>query len=328
LRICIVGAGSIGAFMGARFVLAGEPRVILIDQGERLDALKAGLTLVGEDGTRTAVHGYLATGDFGDAGPQDVIVLATKAHEIASVAPRLPALCGPETVVVTLQNGIPWWYFQRHSGPYEGRRIKALDPDGTIERHVAAERVLGCVAYPAVVLERPGVVRHVEGNYFPIGELDQSKTARLQRVADLFARSGFKTRLLDDVRAEIWLKAWGSLCFNPISALTGATMRDIARMPDTRALAERMMTEASEICSRLGVSIRKTVEQRIAGAERVGAHKTSMLQDVEAGRRLEHEALIGSIVELGRWTGVPTPAIDAVHACTRLLDARLREGSA
>jgi len=323
LKICVVGTGAIGGLLGARFVLAGEKHVTLIDKGERLEALNAGLTLVGEDARETAVRGYVATGDFDDPGPQDVVILATKAHEIASVAPRMPKLYGPDTVVVTIQNGIPWWYFQRHSGPFEGRRLASLDPDGAIAESIPADRILGSVAYPAAIVPRPGVVRHVEGDYFPIGELDGSTTGRLTRVADLFSRCGFKTRLLDDVRAEIWLKAWGNLSFNPISALTGATMRDIARMPETRDLAERMMHEANRICERLGVSVRKTVEQRIAGAENVGAHKTSMLQDVESRRRLEHGALIGAVVELGRWTGVETPAIDAVHACIRLLDRSL-----
>jgi len=248
-------------------------------------------------------------------------VLATKAHEIAAVAPRLPALFGPDTAVLTIQNGIPWWYFQRHAGPFEGRRLSSLDPDGTIERHIGSERVLGGVAYPAAVVERPGVVRHVEGGYIPVGELDGAATERAQRVVDLLVRAGFKSRLLDDVRAEIWLKAWGSLAFNPISALTRATMADIARTPGTRRLVERMMTEAREICDRLGVTVRKTIAERIAGAEKVGAHKTSMLQDLEAGQRLEHEAVIGAVAELGRWTGVETPAIEAVDACVGLLDS-------
>jgi len=326
LKICVVGTGAIGGLLGARFVLGGETGVTLIDRGKRLEALRAGLTLVEEDGSEAAVTGYVATGDLDAPGPQDVVILATKAHEIESVAPRMPALLGPETVVVTIQNGIPWWYFQRNPGRFEGRQIPSLDPDGTLETHIPADRILGCVAYPAAVVDRPGVVRRVEGTYFPIGELDGTKTDRLRDVADLFARSGFKTRLLDDVRAEIWLKAWGNLSFNPISALTGATMRDIARAPATRDLAERMMTEASAICDALGVTVRKTVEQRIAGAGNVGAHKTSMLQDVESRQRLEHEALIGAVAELGRWTDVPTPAIDAVSACVALLDRTIQEG--
>ena len=328
MKICVVGAGAIGGLLGARFVLGGESEVTLIDRGERLEALSAGLTLVEEDGNEAAVTGYVATGDFDAPGPQDVVVLATKAHEIESVAPRMPALFGPDTVVVTIQNGIPWWYFRRNPGAFEGRRIPSLDPDGVIEEHLPADRILGCVAYPAAVVLRPGVVRRVEGTYFPIGELDGSQSDRVQGVADLLVRSGFKTRILHDIRAEIWLKAWGNLSFNPISALTGATMRDIARAPATRDLAAQMMTEASAICDALGVTVRKTVEQRIAGAENVGAHKTSMLQDVESGQRLEHEALIGAVAELGRWTNVPTPAIDAVNACVVLLDETIQAGGA
>jgi 2-dehydropantoate 2-reductase len=310
--------------MGARLVAGEQAEVTLIDRGERLEALRDGLALTGEDGETRRLTGYRATGDFDEPGPQDVVVLATKAHEIEQVAPRMPALFGEKTVVVTVQNGIPWWYFQRYAGPFEGRRLSSLDESGTIEAHLPADRVIGCIAYPAAIVERPGVVRHVEGNYFPIGELDGSASPRLERVAGLLSGCGFKTRLLTDLRAEIWLKAWGNLSFNPISALTGATMRDIARLPESRELARAMMAEAKLICDRLGVTVRKTIEERIAGAEKVGAHKTSMLQDVEAGLPLEHEALIGAVQELGRWTEVATPAIDGVAACIRLLDQRLR----
>src|SRR5262249_22130017 len=245
--------------------------------------------------------------------------LAMKAHQLAAVADSVPLLCGPATVIVPMQNGIPYWYFHKLAGPLQGRALASVDPDGRIGRSIGAERVLGCVVYPASEFVAPGVVRPIEGDRFPLGELDGSISERAQRVSDAFVRAGFKAPLLPDIRAEIWLKLWGNLVFNPVSALTRATLEDICRFAPTRDLAAPMMSEAQQVAAKLGITFRVSIERRIAGAEKVGAHKTSMLQDVEAGREPEIEALVGSVVELARLTDTPTPCIDAVYALTRLL---------
>jgi len=242
-----------------------------------------------------------------------------KAQQVEAVAESVPKLFGPETVVVTMQNGIPYWYFHRHGGDLAGSRITSVDPSGVIGRHVAAERVIGCVVYPASELTAPGVVRPIEGDRFPVGELDGSTSVRVQKVSDCFTRAGFKAPVLDNIRAEIWLKLWGNLTFNPISALSRATLVDICQYPLTRELAAAMMTEAQAVANKLGITFRVPLEKRIAGAEKVGKHKTSMLQDVEARRDLEVDALVGSVVELGRLTQTPTPHIDTVYALTKLL---------
>ena len=218
-----------------------------------------------------------------------------------------------------MQNGIPWWYFQRQGGTHEGYRIKAVDPDGLIADTIEPERIIGCIAYPAAEISAPGVVRHIEGTRFPVGELDGAETDRIRLVSDMFTRAGFKSPILSDIRSEIWLKAWGNLTFNPISALTHSTLVDICQYPLTRELAATMMTEAQSIAHKLGISFRVPLEKRIAGAEKVGKHKTSMLQDVEAGKALEADALLGAVVELGELTHTPTPCMSAVYACVKLL---------
>lgn len=320
MKICIVGAGAIGGLMGAKFALAGED-VTLIDQGAHLAAIKKnGLKLIWEDGSEHVAKNVKAFDRIEDAGPQDLVILALKAHYLEAVARWIGALLGPETMIVTVQNGIPWWYFQRHGGPYEGRRLTTLDPDGVLEKNVPAERIIGCVVYPAAAVEAPGVIHHVEGDRFPVGELDGKETERVKRLYDTFVKAGFKSRILDNIRSEIWLKAWGNLSFNPISALTHATLVEICQFPETRRLVAAMMKEAETIANKLGITFRHTIEKRIEGAESVGAHKTSMLQDVEHGRSLEVEALVGAILELGRITETPAPSIEAVYACVKLLN--------
>jgi len=277
------------------------------------------------DGTLAVAPTLRVTDHPEELEPAELIILAVKAHQIPAIAPRLPSLYRPDTLVLTVQNGIPWWYFQRHGGPLEGTRLQTLDPEGVIARHIPAERILGGVAYPASTLAAPGLIQHIEGHRFPVGELDGSRGDRAARVADLFNAAGFKSFVLDDLRGELWLKAWGALSFNPISALTQATMADICRFPETRALVAAMMGEAQRIAEQLGITFRHPIKKRIAGAEAVGAHKTSMLQDLQAGRSLEIEAVIGAIAELGRLTGTPCPVIDAVYACAKLLDHTMRQ---
>ena len=323
MKICVVGAGAIGGLMGAKMSLAGED-VTFIDQGAHLGAIqKDGLKLIWEDGAELVAKDAKATNSFGEAGPQDLVILALKAHYLESVAPQVKELLGPETMIVTVQNGIPWWYFHKHGGEYEGRQLETLDPTGALGDNIDGERIVGCVVYPAAEVTEPGVIRHVEGDRFPVGELDGSESERVTKLHDALVNAGFRARILDDIRSEIWLKAWGNLSFNPISALTHATLVDICQFPDTRRLAEAMMGEAQEIAGKLGITFRHTIEKRIAGAEQVGAHKTSMLQDVEHGRSLEIEALVGAVLELGKITGTPAPSIAAVYACVKLLNKLL-----
>jgi 2-dehydropantoate 2-reductase len=319
MKTCIVGAGAIGGLIGARLALAGE-EVTLIARGPHLAAIREqGLKLISADGTEQTARDIAATDKIGEAGEHDVVILALKAHQITEVAAELPALFGAATVVVTVQNGIPWWYFQKLGGEYEGKRLSARDPDGAIERNIDARRIIGSIAYPAADKPAPGVIRHIEGLRFPLGELDGAKTERVKAIAEVFSRGGFRSPVLTDIRSQIWLKAWGNLSFNPISALTRATLAEMCRFAPTRRLAADMMSEAKQIAEKLGVTFRHTIEQRIEGAEQVGEHKTSMLQDVEAGRPLEVEALVGVVAELGRLTNTPTPSIDAVYSCVKLL---------
>jgi len=271
------------------------------------------------DGSVQVASNVKATDDYAAAGPQDLVILAVKAHQVEAVANDVPKLFGADTVVVTMQNGIPYWYFHQHGGELAGSLVRSVDPSGLIGRRIPAERVIGCVVYPAAELIAPGVIKHIEGERLPLGDLDGSNSARVTRISECFIRAGFKAPVLDDIRAEIWLKAWGNLTFNPISALTRSTLVDICQFPPTRQLAAAMMTEAQTVANKLGITFRVGLEKRIAGAEKVGKHKTSMLQDVEAGRPPELEALVGSVVELGRLTHTPTPHIDAVYALTDLL---------
>lgn len=326
MKICVVGAGAIGGLIGLKFAKAGE-EVSLIDVGPHLEAIKKnGLKLTSHDGTEEVVSDFAhVTDNMAEVGPQDVVIIALKTQIIESVVDDLAALNGPDTMIVPVQNGLPWWYFQKHGGEYDGQRVNTVDPNGVLMEKFDPDRLIGCVVYPAGEITEPGVVHHVEGNRFPVGELDGSETERVQRLADCFNNAGFKSFVLDNIRAEIWLKLWGNLSFNPISALSHATLVDICQYDLTRGLAEKMMVEAQEIAGKLGITFRVPLEKRIEGAEKVGKHKTSMLQDVEAGRRLELDALIGAVIELGELTKTPTPHIDAVFALVKLLDQTMND---
>jgi len=320
MNICIVGAGSIGGYLGARLALAGE-HVTLIARGANLAAIRErGVTLIGSDGSTVTAVPALATDDMVAAGAHDVVIVAVKAHQLAAVAPALRALYHETTMVVPAQNGIPWWYFQHHGGLFEGRRIESVDPDGVIAAHIETERIIGCVVYPATELEAPGIVRHIEGDRFTLGELDGTRSERVHRLSQVLARAGLKAPVRPRIRSDIWIKLWGNLAFNPVSALTRATLIDICRHPQARALIAAMMAEGQAVAERLGISFGITIDQRIAGAEQVGAHKTSMLQDIEAGRATEVDALVGAVAELGRLVDVPTPHIDAIYAAVKLLE--------
>jgi 2-dehydropantoate 2-reductase len=319
MKIAIVGVGAIGGFVGIRLVLAGED-VTFIARGPNLEALRAsGLRLVLADGSEQVAPRVRASADYAAAGPQDLVILAMKAHQVEAVSAEVPKLLGPDTVVIPMQNGIPYWYFHGHPGDLAGARVQSVDPTGSIGRNIPAQRVIGCVVYPATELVAPGVIKHVEGDRFPVGEPDGTESERVARVAKCFVGAGLQAPVLSDIRAEIWLKLWGNLTFNPISALSRATLAGICHYPPSRALAAAMMTEAQTVAGKLGITFRVSLEKRIAGAERVGHHKTSMLQDVEAGRALEIDALLGSVVELARLTDTPSPHLDAVYALTKLL---------
>jgi len=325
LKIAIIGVGAIGGYVGVRLALAGED-VTFIARGANLEALRSrGIRLVTSDGSEQTVAPVKATNDYAAAGPQDVVILAMKAHQVEAVARDVPALFGPDTMVVPMQNGIPYWYFHRYPGALAGTRVKSVDPNGMISEYIPCERVIGCVVYPAAELVSPGVVKHVEGNRFPVGEPDGTASERIARLSECFIKGGLQAPVLSDIRAEIWLKLWGNLTFNPISALSRATLAGICQYPPSRAIAAAMMTEAQRVANKLGVTFRVSLEKRIAGAERVGHHKTSMLQDVEAARTLEIDALLGSVVELARLTDTSTPHIDTVYALTKLLAKTLDE---
>jgi 2-dehydropantoate 2-reductase len=319
MKFCVVGAGAIGGFVGARLAQAGED-VTFIARWRNLDAIRSrGMTVRMHDGSSFTATNVKATDSFAAVGHVDCVILALKAHQVEAVVHQLGPLFGPKTTVITMQNGIPFWYFHRHGGALEGTTVKAVDPHGVCKEGIAAERIIGCVVYPATELVSPGVVQHIEGERFPLGELDGSVSNRVKDLSDVFAKAQLKAPVLENIRNEIWLKLWGNLTFNPISALTHATLQDICQFPLGRELAANMMREAQAVAEKLGASFRVTLERRIEGAEKVGKHKTSMLQDVEAGRAIEIDALVGAVIELGQLTNTPTPTISAIFQASKLL---------
>ena len=324
MKIAVVGAGAIGGYLGAKLSMAGE-EVTFIARNRNLAAIQAnGFKLILEDGTPAHAPNARAVQKPAEAGPQDAVLLTVKAHQVAELLPDLRGLFGPQTMVVTMINGVPWWYFQRLGGAWDGQLLESVDPGGLIAAQIESERIIGSVVYPAAELVEPGVVRVIEGNRFTLGELDGSRSERIDALSQTMIRAGFKSPVSKDIRGEIWVKLWGNLSFNPISALTHATLEDICTFAPTRQLAAAMMTEAQAIGEKLGVEFKVSLEKRIAGAQAVGAHKTSMLQDVEHGRAIELAALVGAVIELGRITGVPTPTIDAVHALASLMARTLQ----
>lgn len=317
MRFAVVGAGAIGAFVGAMLAKAGED-VVLIARGPHLNAMR-------ERGVR--VRGSL--GEFGaypkvtddprEVGEVDVVLLTLKAHSIPAVAPRLSPLMGPETTVISAQNGIPWWYFYRHGGELDGFHLESVDPGGVIAAHIEPRRIIGCVIYCSTIVPEPGLIEHLEGTRFSIGEPDGSRSERSRLVSEAFIGAGLRCPIRNNIRTDIWVKLLGSVAFNPISALTRATLKEIVACPETSEVARRIMLEVEEVAGMLGIDVGITVEQRLAGAEKVGPHKTSMLQDVEAGRPLELEAIVGAVIELAEKLALPMPHTRTVYACTKLL---------
>ena len=319
MKIAVIGAGAMGGMLAVRLALSGQS-VTVVDRGAHLEAIQRnGLKLICPDGAEEAAKDLRAVASCTDAGPQDLVFLALKAYVVEAAAPQMRALFDANTVVVPIQNGLPWWYFQNFNGPHAGHRLKSADPSGVIERSIESRRIIGCVVYPAGEIVAPGVIKLLEGDRFPVGELDGVESERVKNVSQALVGAGLKAPVLGDIRSEIWLKLWGNMSFNPISALTHATLVDICQEPATRELAADMMREAQAVAEKLGVSFRVPLEKRIEGAAKVGKHKTSTLQDVEAGRPVEVDALIGSVIEVGELTGTPTPATRAVYALLKLL---------
>lgn len=326
LNIAIVGAGAIGGYLGVKLALSGC-QVTFIARGENLKAIQAkGMTLITEDGTHLHAP-HVRACSIEDATAHDYVFLTMKSHQVAPVAQQIGRLCHDKTAVVTMQNGVPWWYFYKLGGAYQNRPLTSVDPDATQWQHIGPERVIGAVVYPAAELVAPGVVKLIEGNRFTLGEPSGEKTERVTALAQTMIAAGFKTPVSTDIRSELWVKLWGNLTFNPVSALTHATLEEICTFDLTRQLAAMMMTEAQAVGEKLGVQFKISIDKRIAGAQAVGAHKTSMLQDIESGKALELEALLGSVIELGKVVEVATPTLETVYAMARLLEQSvLRKG--
>jgi len=316
MKVCIFGAGAIGGYMGVKLAKAGAD-VSLVARGPHLAAMQEkGLTLI-EEGETTTVP-VTASDDPAALGVQDYVIVTLKAHSVPAVVSKMAPLIGPNTTIVSGVNGVPWWYFHKLEGAHEGTRLDSVDPGNVQWDGFGPDRVLGCVVYPAAELIEPGVIKHIEGNRFSLGEPDGSKSDRAQALSKILANAGLKAPVRPKLRDEIWVKLWGNLSFNPISALTRATLDVLCTDEGTRAVARNMMIEAQEIAERLGVKFPIDVDRRIAGGAAVGAHRTSMLQDLDQGRPMEIDALVASVQELGSITGVSTPTIDTVLGLIRL----------
>ncbi len=317
MKVCIFGAGAIGGYMGVKLAKAGAD-VSLVARGPHLAAMQEkGLTLIEEEGETTTAP-VTASDDPAALGVQDYVIVTLKAHSVPPVVSKMAPLIGPNTTIVSGVNGVPWWYFHKLEGAHEGTRLDSVDPGNVQWNGFGPDRVLGCVVYPAAEVIEPGVIKHIEGNRFSLGEPDGSKSDRAQALSKILANAGLKAPVRPKLRDEIWVKLWGNLSFNPISALTHATLDVLCTDEGTRAVARNMMVEAQEIAERLGVKFPIDVDRRIAGGAAVGAHRTSMLQDLDQGRPMEIDALVASVQELGRVTGVPTPTIDTVLGLIRL----------
>lgn len=317
MKVCIYGAGAIGGYMAVELADAGNAEVTCIARGPHLAAMREnGLRLVRDDADDKIVT-VNCTDDPVEAGPQDIVIVTLKAHSAAAVADQMAPLFGPETAVVTAQNGVPWWYFYKFDGAHEGTRVASVDPGNRQWDLIGPERAIGCVVYPAAEITAPGVIRHEYGNRFTLGEPSGEKSERVQALSALFSDAGFRAPIRPRIRDEMWVKLWGNVSLNPISALTGGTLAEMIDDPDVCAVIRVVMLEAQAVGEALGVRFAIDVDKRIAGARDVGDHKTSMLQDLELGRPMEIDALVASVQELGRIVDVPTPTIDIVLGLVR-----------
>ena len=317
MKICIFGAGAIGGYMAVKLVQAGVD-VSIVARGPHLAAIQSrGLTLI-EEGADPVTVPVRASANAADLGVQDYVIVTLKAHSVPPVVGAMQPLIGPDTTIVSGVNGVPWWYFHKIGGPLEGTRLRSVDPGDVQWNGFGPDRVLGCVVYPAAEVSEPGVIRHIEGNRFSLGEPDGSKSDRATALSQVLQSAGLKAPVRPRLRDELWVKLWGNLSFNPISALTHATLDVLCTDPGTRDVARRMMIEAQAVAEKLGVSFPIDVDRRLEGGAAVGAHRTSMLQDLDAGRPMEIDALVASVQELGRITETPTPTIDIVLALVAL----------
>jgi 2-dehydropantoate 2-reductase len=322
MRIAIFGAGAIGGYLGAKLVASGQ-EVTLIARGPHLAAMQEhGLRLI--EGESETIVRPRCLADSREAGPQDYVVLAVKAHSITPALDAIAPLLGPETAVVTAQNGVPWWYFHGVEGPWRDHRVEAVDPGGNIWKTIGPERAIGCIVYPACEVEAPGVIRHIEDSRFSLGEPDGSRSERVAVLAKALIAAGLRAPVRTRIRDEIWTKLAGNAVFNPLSALTRATLDQVCGRPETRAFARTAMLEVEAVAAALGVTLPVSVDARLEGAAAVVGHKTSMLQDLELGRPLELEALVGAVVELGEVAGVATPCLSALYGMVRLLEESVR----
>ncbi len=322
MRIAIAGAGAIGGYLGARLAKNGAD-VVLFARGAHLKAMQdRGLRVVSPDGDFEVTP--QATGDLDAIGRVDVVFLGVKAHGLTTLAPQIGSLLGPDTVVVSTQNGIPWWYFQNYPGELNGLHLERVDPGGVIAKAIPPERVVGSLAYFSTDVAEPGVIHHTEGNRISFGEPDGTRSDRTRKIAEALISAGFRCPITTRVRHEIWVKLIGNVAFNPISALTGATLEAMARHPDVSRVVREIMHETEAVAAKLGIELPISIDQRMAGAEKVGAHKTSMLQDLEAGRPMELDPIVGAVVELGERLGVPMPSTRAVYASVKMLDEKRR----
>lgn len=317
MRIAIVGAGAVGAYLGAKLSASGE-KVFLIARGPHLQAMQAkGVRVYSPLGDFEAHP--TATDNYKEIGIVDYVFLTVKAHGLRDVVCKLEPLLGPDTSIVSAQNGIPWWYFQRHGGQWDGIHLESVDPGGKIATLIPPECVIGCIIYPSMSILEPGIIQHIEGNRFSIGELDGSTTDRCRGLADTLNKAGLRCPIRSRIRDELWAKLMGNLSFNPVSALTRATLSEIATHSETRAVIQASMQEVDSVAMELGVKIPVTIERRIEGAEKVGGHKTSMFQDIIAGKPIEIESLVGAVIDLGEKLGVNMPYTKTIYACTKLL---------
>ena len=325
MKIVIAGAGAIGGYVGAKLARAGAD-VVLFARGPHLRAMQErGLRVISPDGDFEVKP--QVTGDLATIGQADVVFLGVKAHSLTTLAPTLVPLLGPDTAVVSTQNGIPWWYFQGIGGELDGLRLERVDPGGVIAASIEPRRVVGSLAYFATDIVEPGVIRHTEGNKISFGELDGTKSERARKIAEPLIEAGFRCPINQRFRHEIWVKLLGNVAFNPISALTRGTLEELARDPDVSTVVRALMAETEAVAAKLNIELPISIDQRMAGAAKVGAHKTSMLQDFEAGRPLEIEAIVGAVVELGERLGVAMPATRTVYACAKMLDTKARRAN-
>ena len=317
MKFAVYGAGAIGGYLGAKLALSGED-VHLIARGPNLAAIKSnGIHIYGEN--EKILANPNASDNPSEIGPVDFLFLTVKAHGLTDIAPQIHPLLHDETTIISAQNGIPWWYFQKHGGPWDGSALESVDPDGVLSENIDINRVIGCIVYPSTELVEPGIIKHIEGDRFSLGELDGSSSDRIKSLSSSLIKAGLRAPIRPHIRRELWAKLLGNLAFNPISALTRSTIAEMTNDTDIEATAKAMMAEADSVATALGIDIPISIDQRFSGAQKVGDHKTSMLQDLEMGRRLEIDSVMGAVLEIGAKLDMPMPYTNAIYACLKLL---------